>query len=143
MGEIMKTLSILMAVLFLFCPVLAADHVQKVDSPSSAKGARKSPAHELSPMMLEIQASMEAVRLEVAELKLRYEAAVNGDEAREIMLEATRVKKEGRIEIMRIQLRHARLNGDDELVAELEEIVTKMTAPPAKGEPVPRTENHQ
>ena len=95
-------------------------------------------ARELSPMMMEITASMEIARLEVADLKLRYESAVDNETAMEIMCEVARIKKESRVEMMRIQLRFARLDGNDELVAELEEIVTRMTAPPRKGVPIPR-----
>ena len=90
-------------------------------------------------MMTEIMASMEAARLEVADLKLRYELETDDQAAMEIMREVARVKKESRVEMMRIQLRYARQDGNDELVAELEEIVAKMTAPPMKGVPVPRS----
>jgi len=100
------------------------------------------PTHELSPMMTEIMASMEVTRLEVADLKLRYEAATDNQAAMEIMREVTRVKKESRVEMMRIQLRYARLDGNDELVTKLEEIVARMTAPPVKSVPIPR-DDHQ
>ncbi|MCK9996678.1 MAG: hypothetical protein KAH56_10430 [Candidatus Krumholzibacteria bacterium] len=97
------------------------------------------PVRELSPMMTEIMASMETARLEVADLKLRYDAAIDDQAAMEIMREVARVKKESRVEMMRIQLRYARLDGNDELAGKLEEIVAKMTAPPAKGVPIPRS----
>ncbi len=100
--------------------------------------AEKAPVRELSPMMQEITASMEAARLEVADLKLRYEAATDNETAMEIMREVSRVKKESRVEMMRIQLRYARLDGNDELVTELEEIVARMTAPTRTGAPIPR-----
>ena len=121
MGDIMKSTVILLVLLAVAGSAVAADQPR-----------------ELSPLMQEITASFEAARLEIADLKLRYEAAVDDSEALAIMREISRVKHESRIEMMRIQLRHARLRGNDELVAELEEIVARMTAPPRKGVPIPR-----
>ena len=115
----MKTLIIFIAVLVVF----AADMVS---------------ARELSPLMTEINAAMEAARQEVADLKLQYEAAVDEKEAMEIMREVAKIKRESRVEMMRIQLRHARLAGNDELVIQLEEVIIRMTAPPVKGTPIAR-----
>ena len=142
----MKTLLILFAVLWVtgaVGAVFAADPPVKVEARQVTATHEKTPTRELSPMMVEINAAIETARLEVAELKLRYDAAVDDRAAMEIMLEVARVKRERSVEMMRIQLRYARLNGNDELVAELEEIVTKMTAPPVKGEPIPRTDRRQ
>jgi hypothetical protein len=111
--------------------ILGAGGVLFADEPAE-------PTRELSPMMTEIMATMEAARLEVADLKLRHEAATDNETAMEIMREVARVKKESRVDMMRIQLRYARLDGNDELVTKLEEIVAKMTAPPVKGVPIPR-----
>jgi len=105
--------------------------------------AEPAPTRELSPMMTEIMASMEAARLEVADLKLRYAAAADNETAMEIMREVTRVKKESRVEMMRIQLRYAHLDGNDELVTKLEEIVARMTAPPVKGVPIARDDHRK
>jgi len=105
---------------------------------SAVFAADMAPARELSPMMEEIQAAMEATRLEVADLKLQYETAGSDGQAMEIMREVARVKRDGRVEMMRIQLRHARLAGNDELIIQLEEIIIRMTAPPVKGTPIPR-----
>ena len=101
-------------------------------------GAGQALARELSPMMVEIEAALEATRLEVADLKLQYEAAVSDEQAMEIMREVARVKRAGSVEFMRIQLRHARLAGNEELVTELEEVIARMTAPLVRGTPVPR-----
>ena len=95
-------------------------------------------ARELSPMMVEIESAMEATRLEVADLKLQYEAAVSDEQAMEIMREVARVKRESRVELIHIQLRHARLAGNEELVTQLEEVIARMTAPPVKGTPIHR-----
>ena len=130
MGELMKTLLIILAGLVVLG---AGSALFAADQPATPPEAR-----ELTPMMMEITASIEAARLEVADLKLRYDAAIDNETAMEIMREVTRVKHESRVEMMRIQLRYARLDGNDELVAELEEIVTRMTAPPRKGVPIPR-----
>lgn len=100
--------------------------------------ANMAPARELSPMMEEIQAAMEATRLEVADLKMQYETAGSDEQAMEIMREVARVKREGRVEMMRIQLRHARLAENEELVTQLEAIIIRMTAPPVKGTPITR-----
>ncbi len=114
--------------------ILGAGGVLFADEP-----AEPAPVRELSPMMTEIMASMEAARLEVTDLRLRYEATTDNETAMEIMREVARVKKESRVEMMRIQLRYARLDGNDELVIKLEEIVAKMTAPPVKGVPIQRS----
>ena len=135
MGELMKTLLIIIAGLIVLG---AGSALFAADQPATPPEAR-----ELSPMMMEITASIEAARLEVADLKLRYEAAIDNETAMEIMREVARIKKEGRVEMMRIQLRYARLNGNDELVTELEEIITRMTAPPVKGEPIPRRDHQK
>ena len=96
------------------------------------------PARELSPMMMEIHSAMEDARREVAVLKLQYEATADNETAMEIMREVARVKRESRVEMMRIQLRYARLEGRDEAVIKLEEVITRMTTPPTPGEPIPR-----
>jgi len=124
MGETMKATLIILAVLMAGI-VLAAE----------------APEREASPMMLEIRAAFAATQVEVADLQARYKAAADPEQAREILREAALVKREGRIEIMRIQLRYARQNGDDARGAELEQIVTRMTTPPAKGVPVPRRDH--
>jgi hypothetical protein len=110
--------------------ILGAGGVLFADEPA--------PVRELSPMMQEITASMEAARLEVADLRLRYEAASDNQAAMEIMREVARGKHESRVDMMRIQLRYARLDGRDEAVAKLEAAITRMTTPPEKGEPIPR-----
>jgi len=122
MGEVMKILAIFLVVI-------------------AASASVAEPARELSPMMQEIQIAMETARLQVADLKLRHDAAVNDEEAMDIMREVVRVKRESRVEMMRIQLRYARLDGNTELVAELEDIVSRMTAPPVRGVPQARHDN--
>ena len=62
-------------------------------------------------MMQEIQAAMETARLQVAELKRRHDAAVNDQEAMDLARESARIKREIRVEMMRIQLRYARKAG--------------------------------
>lgn len=94
-------------------------------------------------MMTEITAALETARLEVAALKLRQDAAVTNDAAMALAREIAQVKRTNRVEMMRIQLRYARAEGRAETAAELEEIITRMTAPPAPGVPVQRRPNHQ
>ena len=122
---------------------MAAEPPVKVEVRPAAPGEVVAPAREISPMMMEIQAAMETARLQVAELKRRHDDTVNDEEAMDIMREAARIKRESRVEMMRIQLRYARQDGNAEQVAELEDIVIRMTAPPVKGVPIPRAENHQ
>ncbi len=95
-------------------------------------------AREISPMMTEIYAAVETMKLEIADLKLQYDAAVSNEQAMEIMQEIARVKKENRVEMMRIQLRYARLAGNEKQIAELEAVIAKMTSPPVKGTPISR-----
>ena len=105
---------------------------------AGAAPAVEESTREISPMMQEIQANFESARAEVAELLKRHEAAISSEEKLQILREAAEIKRESRIEMMRIQLRYARQDGKEELVAELEDIIAKMTAPPLKGEPVHR-----
>ncbi|MEN8006213.1 MAG: hypothetical protein ABFS42_04320 [Candidatus Krumholzibacteriota bacterium] len=137
----MKTIAIFLLVVTASLAV-AADPPVKVDARPVESGETVAPARELSPMMLEIQAAMESASLRVAELKRRHDAAISDDEAMALAREAAKVKRESRIEMMRIQLRYARQDGNTELVAELEDIVTRMEAPPAKGVPMVR-EDHK
>lgn len=138
----MKTLAIILLVIAASASV-AAEPAVKVEVTAAAPGDTAAQARELSPMMLEIQAAMETAREQVAELKRRHDAAVSDDEAMDLAREAARIKRESRVEMMRIQLRYAGEAGHEELVVELEEIVARMTAPPVKGVPIPRAENHQ
>lgn len=121
---------------------LAAEPAVKVKVTAATPGETAAPVREPSPMMQEIQAAMETARLQVAELKRRHDAAVNDDEAMDLAREAARIKRESRVEMMRIQLRYARQAGNTELVAELEDIVTRMTSPPVKGVPQVRRDHN-
>ena len=123
--------------------VFSAEPPVKVEARPAAPTSETTPTPELSPMAAEINAAIETARLEVADLKRRQEAAINDQDALDIMREAARVKRECRVEMMRIQLRYARLDGNDELTAELEDIVARMTAPPVKGQPVPRNDHQK
>ena len=138
----MKTIAILLLVMAASFS-LAADPAVKGEVTPAVPGADVRPSVKSSPMMLEIQETLETARLRVAELQRLHDAAVNDEEALEIVREAARVKRESRIEMMRIQLRYARAEGRAETAAELEEIITKMTTPPAPGVPVQRRPNHQ
>ena len=122
---------------------LAAEPAVKVKVTAATPGETAAPVRELSPMMQEIQAAMETARMQVAELKRRHDTAVNDDEAMDLAREAANIKRESRVEMMRIQLRYAREADNEDLVVELEEIVARMTAPPIKGVPIPRAENHK
>ncbi len=135
-GEIMKILGILCFVLAVG-GALAAAEALPVDPPTDP------PARELSPMMTEITAALSTMRLDVAALKLRYDAAVTNEEAMALARQIAEVKRQNRVEMMRIQLRYARAEGRDETAAKLKEAITRMTTPPATGVPVPRQPNHQ
>jgi len=124
-------------------PVLSAEPPVKVEAEPASGTVGKTPTRELSPMAAEINETIETARLEVAGLKQRQEAAINNQDALDIMREVVRVKRECRVEMMRIQLRYARLDGNAPLVTELEDIVSRMTAPPAKGEPIPRNDHQK
>ena len=118
--------------------ILALVLLTSVGSSIFAADPPVKPVPELTPMMAEIEAALEAARQEIAELQVRSKQAAGKEEAMEIMREVARVKRESRIEMFRIQLRYARAEGRNEAAAQLEEIIIRMTAPRPKGTPVPR-----
>ncbi len=56
-------------------------------------------------MMAEIQASLASVRSQVADLGRRYHETADEESALEISREISRVKTEGQVEMLRLQLR--------------------------------------
>lgn len=138
----MKIIVILVLVLAA-STALAADKPVRVETTQIDPAQEKATSRALSPMMMEIQAAQESARLQIAELKLRYEAETNDQSAMEIMREVARVKRGARVEMMRIQLRYARQEGHDEAAAKLEEVISRMTTPPVKVVPVPHAGKQQ
>jgi hypothetical protein len=111
--------------------------VQTSLTPDGAPKAVRAPAH-LTPMMAEIQAALEANREAVAYLAARFRAAADETEAMELAREIRSIKLEGRLGVLRIQLRYAQEEGRTEAAAELESAIERMTAPPRTGTPIPR-----
>jgi hypothetical protein len=123
--------------------LLAADQVGP-PVPIRASGAQEDagkaarPSAKLTPMMEEIQAAVQTTREAVADLADRFRAATDETEALELARAIRCVKLDGRIEVLRIQLRYARQDGRDETVAKLEAAIERMTVPPRSGQPIPR-----
>ena len=120
--------------------------VRPVDAGQVTEAVAPALARPLSPLMIEINAVLEANRIEIEALTARYKAAADEREAVAAMQEVIRVKREADLEILRIQLRHARQEGRDDSVARLEEAIRLMTAPrPAiepRYRPAPRPTDH-
>ncbi len=139
----MRALRIILVILLVFVAawsLLAADPpatVQASRVPAEGVTAVRPPV-KLSPMMAEIQTTLEASRLAVAELSVRFKAAGDEREALDLATRIASAKLEGRLEMLRIQLRYARDEGREEAVTELEEAITRMTAPPRTGQPIAR-----
>jgi hypothetical protein len=100
--------------------------------------APDSSSQEISPMMAEIQATIDAAQETVAELNVKYHAAPDQTTALALAKEVARVKHESRIAVMQIQLRYALEEGREDTARKLEEAIGRMTAPPRVGQPRPR-----
>ena len=127
--------------LFLLAGLLilgAAGVLLASDLPATNPRETAVPARAISPMMAEIQANLASVRSRVEDLGRRYHESADEELAQEISREISRIKGEGRVEMLRIQLRYARQEGRGQVAAELETAIAKMTAPPTRGEPRPR-----
>lgn len=136
----MKTVS---TIFLIFFALLLSMTAAVADQPPAQQNNTKVkappvPAPEISPMMAEIQATIDAATETVAELNVRYREATDQATALALAKEAARVKHESRVAVMQIQLRYALEEGREDTALKLEEAIARMTAPPRVGQPRPR-----
>ncbi len=93
----------------------------------------------LSPMMREIHAVLLVKRAEVAEAQRRFDDAADETDALRLQQEVETLKIGAELEILRIQVRYARLEGRPETAAALEASIEAMTAPRPRLEPRPES----
>jgi hypothetical protein len=91
--------------------------------------AAESDERPLSPMMQEITDLQAATHQAVAELASTLADAREQEQIMTIQREIGRLKSEARVETMRIQLKYAQAEGNEEAAAKLEEIIARLTTP--------------
>lgn len=82
-----------------------------------------------SPMMVEIRAAMEAERTSRTELLARFDATRDEHAAMEIQRQIETLARDTELQILRIQVDHARLGGREDLALRIETAIAQMTAP--------------
>jgi len=107
------------------------------DGAASAQRERPTAAEQrLSPQMREIQAALAQEHRAIQEILSELEAADDEDAAMELLARLHDVKRDTEVEILRIQARHARLAGREELAREIDAAIERLLAPPPT--PVPQ-----
>ena len=106
------------------------------NEPSSPVIASKNPHHPQSPMMIEIKELLAIEECEVAELRNQVLATMEPGRRIELIRAIHDLKAETEVDILRVQLKHARLAGRSDTVLELEEAIEFMTNP--RPVPAPR-----
>lgn len=100
----------------------------------------------LSPMMSEIRATMEVGRGQIAELTSQAAATPDQVANQAIQNEIATVKQQVELDILGIQVRYARSNGDEDLALKIEASIAAITSPPAavapaEARPAPDNQN--
>lgn len=115
----------------------------------TAAPAEKAPrVAKASPMMIEIRAVLDGERTALKSLNERFRAAKDPDAAIAIQREIARVKLDTEVEVLRVQVKHARAAGRADVAASLEtaiqQILEPSTPPPAAPRPArtPTTETN-
>ena len=101
----------------------------------------------LSPMMQDIQAVVEQSRTQAQELESRVALASDEESILAIQREIEELAQETELEILRVQVRHARLDGREELATKIEQDIADIQNPPVVRVQIYRPErpepNHQ
>ncbi len=92
----------------------------------------------VSPMMAEINAALEIERAQHAELEARFRTASNERAALEIQREIEALARNTELQILQIQIDHARLAGREDAALRIEAAVTEMTTPRPPRQPQDR-----
>jgi len=132
-------LALLLALLVAALAVGAPQPVtEKPGEPAERPDAPPAPERQLSPMMVEITALLEAEKLAVEERRLEMSQTTDMARRLELMTEIHQLKMDTELEILRVQLRHARQAGRLDTVAEIEQAIEFMTNPRPVPAPAPR-----
>ena len=89
-----------------------------------------------SAMMLEIKATMDLRRSEISELAERAAGSPDSQANFAIQQEISILKQQTELDILAIQARYARSEGNEELALQIEAAIEAITSPPAPTAPV-------
>lgn len=104
---------------------------QSLQEPVPARpGLMELPRESLSPRLLEIREFLEGRNQQIEELTERYQNATDDTEAMRLMSEIHVLKAGTEVELLKLQLRHAREDGRTDVVAQLEETLAHIDGPP-------------
>jgi len=92
----------------------------------------------VSPMMAEIRASLDIERTQHTELETRFQATTDERAALEIQREIEALARDTELQILQIQIDHARLAGREDIAQTIEAAVTEMTTPRPAPQPQDR-----
>lgn len=149
----------LIVFLFLFVAALGAGisnstHAQ-ADSPSlnpataqkevtpERPGLMELPLEDLSPRLLEIRTFLEKDKQALDKLRAEYAAATSDAEALRLQRQIHEIKRGTELGLLKIQLKHARLEGNQEAVTQLEATLDRASNPPAIEAPQDRPASGQ
>jgi len=148
----MKTmLGILFGILLLASPLLgwaeltgSPTQTNQTDAAAGPQSSADQPptvplSPEITPMMAEIEALLKAEAEALADLNASFQQARDETEALAVQEEISRIKVETELNILRVQIRHARAAGHEDVAVKLEAAIEKMTNPPEVREPQPRS----
>jgi hypothetical protein len=96
----------------------------------SPEGISDGPQRGLSPMMMEIQAVVELGRSQTLELESQAAGAPDEESILDIQRQIEELAQETELELLRVQVRHARLAGREELASKIEQDIADIQNPP-------------
>ncbi len=96
------------------------------------------PERAVSPLMAELRAALDAERVRHDELEARFHAATDERAALEIQREIETLARDTELQILRIQIDHARRAGREEVAQAAEAAIAEMTAPRPTPQPQDR-----
>ena len=113
------------------------------DQPAAPKGLMELPLAELTPRLLDIRVLLENEKATLDELRAQYMAATSDAEALRIQRRIHDVKRGTETGLLKIQLKHARLDGNAAAVSQLEETLRQLDNPPVFEAPQDRPTSGQ
>jgi len=92
----------------------------------------------LSAMSMEINVVLDEARLQVAAKQEQFDKEPNAEAAMVIMRQIEALKTNAELDILKVQMRHARDKGQTEVVSRIEAALSEMTTPRPRKQPVDR-----
>ena len=105
--------------------------VESTQDPNAvAKSFLDIPVEKLSPRLLEIRGLLASQQDQLLKLTAQYKAATTDQEALRVQREIHDLKRNTEASMIRVQLRFARLEGNEEGVSQLEEMLNRIESKP-------------